>query len=263
MTVGDTKIAEATDKNSKPKLSWGPLTAIWFSIFIYFAAQFAGALIMLGYTHAQGWSKGRTTEWLNHSSYAQFFFVLLVEAITLLGLWWFLKGRHAKPADIGLKRPKWIDIAYALTGFGVYFLIFIVSLTALKHVFIGLNTNQKQDLGFNTSASGLALATIFVALVILPPLVEEILVRGFLYTGLRSKLPVVVAALITSVMFATAHLQFGSGTPLLWSAAIDTFTLSLVLVYLRQKTDRLWASIMLHMLKNGVAFVGLFILHLN
>src|SRR5690606_7282850 len=103
------------------------------------------------------------------------------------------------------------------------------------------------------------LILVFISLVLLPPFVEEVLARGFLYTGLKTKWPVWAAAVVTSLIFAAAHLEFGSGAPLLWVAAIDTFTLSLVLIYLREKTGKLGASIMLHMLKNGVAFVLLFI----
>ena len=44
-------------------------------------------------------------------------------------------------------------------------------------------------------------------------------------------------------------------------AAATAFVLSLVLIYLREKTGSLWASITLHAIKNGVAFVALFALH--
>ena len=77
--------------------------------------------------------------------------------------------------------------------------------------------------------------------------------------GLRTNLPVVPAAIITSILFGAAHLQFGSDKPLLWIAAMDTFALSMVLVWMRVKTQNLWAPITLHMLKNTVAFVLLFI----
>jgi membrane protease YdiL (CAAX protease family) len=76
-------------------------------------------------------------------------------------------------------------------------------------------------------------------------------------------MPVLSAALLTSAIFAAAHLpEGGSGGPL-YIAAIDTFILSLVLIYLRIKTGNLWASITLHALKNGVAFVALFVLHVK
>lgn len=143
-----------------------------------------------------------------------------------------------------------------------YFAIYIALVLALKALIPSLNTGQEQELGFGEHVAGADLAYVLMSLVLLPPIVEEILVRGFLYTGLRSKFPKIPAALITSILFAMAHLQFGSGNALLWIAALDTFTLSMVLVYLRDKTDSLVAPIGVHMLKNGIAFMSLFILHL-
>jgi len=128
-----------------------------------------------------------------------------------------------------------------------------------KALFPSLNFEQEQEIGFSTAVSGLTLVPIFISLVVLPPVVEEILARGFLYTGLRTKLKPILATLITSVLFAVAHLQWGEGAPLLWVAAIDTFVLSMVLCYLRETTGRLAAPIMLHAIKNGIAFAALFI----
>jgi membrane protease YdiL (CAAX protease family) len=98
---------------------------------------------------------------------------------------------------------------------------------------------------------------------VLPPIVEETVFRGFIFTGLRGKLKFVWAAVLTSLLFATAHLEFGSGKPLLWVAGLDTFTLSLALCYLREKTGSLWPGILLHALKNGVAFLSLFVLAIH
>ena len=71
------------------------------------------------------------------------------------------------------------------------------------------------------------------------------------------------AVIGTSLLFAAGHLAEGGSAGLLYIAAIDTFSLSLVLIYLREKTDGLWASMTLHALKNGIAFVALFALHLT
>jgi membrane protease YdiL (CAAX protease family) len=97
----------------------------------------------------------------------------------------------------------------------------------------------------------------------MPAIVEEILVRGFLYSGLLKKLSVVSAALIASGIFALAHLQFLSGQPLVFIAAIDTFVLSLALIWLRQKTGNIWPGVVVHMLKNSLAFVSIFILKIT
>jgi len=60
--------------------------------------------------------------------------------------------------------------------------------------------------------------------------------------------------MVTSLVFGLAHLEFGSGGPLVWAAAIDTFLLSIILVYLRERTGALYAGILLHMLNNFIAF---------
>jgi membrane protease YdiL (CAAX protease family) len=255
---------ETENKSSAQKsVPWGPVAAILVTIVVYFGSQIIGGVIVYLYPVIKQWSNQQASDWLAHSVYAQFAFVVVVEALTLWLLWLFLRRRRARAEQLGIKKPRLVDIAYALSGFAAYFFLYIGITALLEKVIPALNSDQKQELGFSTSSTGLALWLVFISLVLLPPIVEEIVARGFLYTGLRSKLPKIVAAIITSILFGAAHLQFGSGNALLWTAAADTFILSMVLVYLRDHTDSLWPSILLHMLKNGIAFVGLFILHLN
>jgi membrane protease YdiL (CAAX protease family) len=71
-------------------------------------------------------------------------------------------------------------------------------------------------------------------------------------------MPFIRAALLTSALFAVPHLLEGNGS-LLWIGGMDTFVLSLALCYLREKTGSLWAPVALHMLKNGVAYLALFV----
>jgi len=250
---------EATQSGSA-HINWGPVAAVVVSFGIYIAAQVIVGVVFSLLPLLWGWNTARVQTWLDTSLLAQFVSVVLIEAASLYMLWLFLKSRKAKFSDIGLVRPRLQDIWRALTAFGVYYLLLMAATQVASQLIPSLNLEQEQQLGFDKATSGLSLVPIFISLVILPPLVEEILARGFLYTGLRKKLPIVVSAIITSLLFAAAHLQFGSGNALLWVAAIDTFMLSLVLVYLREKTGSLWAPILLHMIKNGVAFTYLFIL---
>ncbi len=239
----------------KNKLHWFAFESVTVTIAIYLLAQLIAVAVI---TIALG-PKFIASD----SVIGQFITVFFVEGATLSMLFLFLRRRKANLSELGLKKPKLIDIGYALSGFAAYILIYVVVLQIVQKLIPNINTSQKQDLGFSTHNNGISLVAIFISLVVLPPLVEEIITRGFLYTGLRSKINKVLAALITSALFASAHLQAGSGNKLLWVAAIDTFILSIVLIYLRQKTDRLWASILLHAIKNGIAFVSLFVLHLS
>ncbi len=190
---------------------------------------------------------------------AQFWYVGLFEVLTFGAIWWFVRFRKSSLRAIGWRKPRWIDPVYTLAGFLVYIVAYGVLLAIATKLFPSLNVDQKQQLGFQEATGSLNLVLTYVSLAVLPPLVEETVFRGFVYTGIRTKLKPIVAALLTSALFATAHLEFGSGQPLLWVAALDTFTLSMVLCYLRQKTDSLWPGILLHSLKNSIAFISLFL----
>jgi membrane protease YdiL (CAAX protease family) len=133
----------------------------------------------------------------------------------------------------------------------------------VSHFIPSFNVNEQQQIGFSNVHGGLPLLMTFVSLVILPPLAEEIMVRGFLYSTLKKAMPALAAVILTSALFASAHLPEGGDAGPLYIAALDTFVLSLVLIYLREKTGSLWASITLHAAKNGIAFVALFALHVK
>lgn len=243
------------------RVPWGPWVAVLYAIAVYFAAQVLASLIIAMYPRFSGWNHSSAVNWLDNSVVAQFWYVFFAEALTFGAIWWFIRHRKGNLRSIGWTRFRaWFPIA-TFAGFAVYFIGYAIALAIVTHIFPTLNVNQKQQLGFQNASGSTDLTLAFFSLVVMPPLVEETVFRGFVFTGIRNRLNWVWAAVITSALFATAHLEFGSGAPLLWVAAIDTFCLSLVLCYLRQKTDSLWPGIMLHALKNGIAFVTLFILH--
>ena len=78
--------------------------------------------------------------------------------------------------------------------------------------------------------------------VLMAPVLEEIVFRGLMYTRLKKGLPVIVAAIVTSLAFGIAH-----GT-IIWF--IYTFIFSLVLIWVFEKFQSLGACIVLHMAYN-------------
>jgi membrane protease YdiL (CAAX protease family) len=242
------------------KKSWGPVSALLVTIGIYFVAQITGGILIGVLAVFLKHSDAAARSWLTDSVIGQFSFIALVEGLSVGLLYAFLKSRQLGFKAIGLiKRPRWLDVGYVFIGFGLYMLLNQVVLRLAEFGAPNLDESQKQSIGFE-NAHGSMLVLVFIALVVLPPVVEEMLMRGFLYTGLKHHLPKVAAALLTSVLFAIAHLELGSGNAPVWSAALDTFALSIVLIFLYEKTGRLWSSIGLHMLKNSIAFLYLFVL---
>jgi membrane protease YdiL (CAAX protease family) len=254
------KVEKSKRETTAGLVPWGPIAAVLVSFGIYIGAQFIGAALVAIAPVLRGWSEKHIKLWFTTTTIGQFLLMLSFAAVSFLMLLAFLKMRKSGFRALGLLRPKLRDAGYAIVGLGLYIPLFIAVTVGLSQLLPGLNVDQEQQIGFENVAGMPELALVFISLVVLPPLIEEILMRGFLYSGLRQKFKKWPSALITSALFAVAHLQFGSGAPLLWIAAIDTFILSLVLIYLRELTGSLWASIGLHALKNGVAFAALFIL---
>jgi membrane protease YdiL (CAAX protease family) len=208
-------------------------------------------------------SHSQANSWLTNSVIGQFIFILLAEGLVLGALYLFLKHYKTTWTDIGLRRPRLKDFGWGILAVPVYMIFYLVIVSVVGIFFKGLDVNQQQEIGFNNVAGALPLVLTFISLVILPAFTEEVLVRGFLYGSLKKALPIIWAALLTSALFALAHLPEGGDAGPLYIAGIDTFVLSMVLIYLREKTGSLWASITLHALKNSIAFTALFVLHLS
>lgn len=192
---------------------------------------------------------------IENSAAAQLGYVLLAESIAVGLVYLFLRRRSLSFRDIGLgRRPAWRDLKAGLLGFGAFYILLIILTIIVAALFPSFDIDQAQDVGFDNLNTGIDRFIAFIALVLLPPIGEEILMRGYLYTGLRSRMKFLWALLITSLIFGLAHLEFGKDAPLVWVAALNTFVLSVVLVYAREKTGALYAAIMIHMLNNSVAF---------
>ena len=93
---------------------------------------------------------------------------------------------------------------------------------------------------------------LIVAAVIVAPLVEEIFFRGFLFQGFRQKYGWVNAMLLSSAIFAAAHLDPVSLVP--------TFLLGLVFSYTYQRSNSVWPGVILHFLVNGTSTLMLYLI---
>ena len=259
-TDGAERSEQPLKDGAQAKLPWGPFTAILYAAFLYVLAQVGVALVMSVVLWGLGWHSSRIESWLTKDTFAQFLYITFAEALTIGGVVWFVRRRKVSLRLIGWNAFRFRYIAIALAGFGVYFIGYILTAAVTSALIPSLNLNQHQDIGFQHPNGSFAMLLTFVSLVILPPLAEETVFRGFVYSSIRRRFPFVLSALMTSVLFAIPHLQFGEGAPLLWVAALDTFVLSLVLCYVRERTDSLWPGIFIHALKNGIAFVALFLI---
>lgn len=175
----------------------------------------------------------------------------------VVGLPWTIKKHRTTPSDIGLNRlPLWRDILMAPVGLIIYLVLSAVLMLVISATVPAFNPTAPQTTGFSGISQQYELILAFLTLVVLAPVAEEVLFRGYLFGKLRKHVPVWAAILATSVLFGLIHVAFSLDA---WNVAIDTFALSVVLCLLRLSTGSIWASILLHMIKNGIAFYILFV----
>jgi membrane protease YdiL (CAAX protease family) len=80
------------------------------------------------------------------------------------------------------------------------------------------------------------------------PLVEEIFFRGFLFQGFRARYGWVTALVLSSAIFAVAHLDL--------VVLIPTFILGCLLAYVYHRSNSIWPGIILHFLVNSFGLLG-------
>ncbi len=94
-----------------------------------------------------------------------------------------------------------------------------------------------------------SIAVFFILATAMAPLTEELIFRGWIYTALRAKFGFAASLLVSSALFALAHWE---KTHLY---ALTVFPVGLALGYLRERAGTIAASMALHALFNGTAFV--------
>ena len=173
---------------------------------------------------------------------------------------WFVKRYRTSRADVGLTRlPTWMDIGLAPAGFVIYLLASGVSMYIVAQLVPGFNAAEPQDVGFQDLSRQYEYILAFITLVIIAPVAEEAIFRGYLYGKLRKAVPLWVAIITTSLLFGLLHMKWDGGLLAGINVGLDVFVLSIIMCGLREVTGSIWAGILLHMMKNGLAFYLLFI----
>lgn len=185
-------------------------------------------------------------------------------------------------SDLGLNElPTWTDIGLAPIGLIAYVLL-AGAFAAIFSMLPWFNIAETQDVGFNAVYLVSDRIFAFITLVIVAPIAEELIFRGYLYRKIKDiffkkgteTLPeqvsqksikrrkrltpnnreltaIVIATLITSLAFGIMHGQ--------WNVGINVFAMSIVLCIMREITGSIYSGILLHMLKNAIAFYLLYV----
>jgi len=93
---------------------------------------------------------------------------------------------------------------------------------------------------------------LFLVGAVVAPFVEEIFFRGFLFQGFRQKYGWLSAVLLSSLIFAAAHLDLVSFIP--------TFVLGCVLAIVYHRSNSLWPGILFHAAINSFSLCAVYVI---
>ena len=256
--------AEAQKKHAKPKKTQNNTVVRRVINIILLTAWVGVVLYLCGYIVSYGvyglcWllrvPMPTTPVWM--TLYNTLIYTLAVIIIVFIPVKVFMVWKTNRN-ELGFSRllPTWSDLGLAPIGFIVYLFAAYLFLQVAAQLFPGLNLEEAQELGYDFLSSGLDRVVAFFALCIVSPIAEELIFRGWLYGKLRAKIPgkfsVVLSTLIVSILFGFMHGQ--------WNVGLNVFVMSLVLCALREITGTIHSGIVLHILKNTVAFALLYLI---
>lgn len=98
--------------------------------------------------------------------------------------------------------------------------------------------------------SSMLVRIMLVAMAVLTaPIVEEMVYRGVLYSGLRKKIGVVASTIIVTLLFGGVHQPQYKGA---WASLVGLVVLSFLLTLVRVKTRSLLPSVVIHLVYNSI-----------
>jgi len=169
-------------------------------------------------------------------------------------LLYLYKLRGLNPAELfGLQNLHWRSLAVTLGIFTIIILISVnvvsaVTVTWLQNFWTDLQPQETVKAFQKSDGIGFKFLVIFLAVVI-APLAEETLFRGFVYGVLKRYTDAPFAALSSSLMFAIIHMHVGSLLPL-WMLAV-LFCLAYEI------TGCLLVPMILHSIFNSVSIIAM------
>jgi uncharacterized protein len=173
--------------------------------------------------------------------------VQAVLAVTLVAVAFTVAspGPGSVPAGaLGLVRPRRPALSLAVGGYLAYLgFSFLWSLLVSPE-----QEDITRELGLHESAVGAVVAGLLI--VVAAPVSEEIFFRGFMFGGIRSRLPFWVAAAVSGAIFGLFHYTGSDSLGVVPQLAF----LGMMLAWLYERTGSILPAIGIHALNNAFAF---------
>ena len=169
------------------------------------------------------------------------------QGVAALVLIYLVKRRSLGFRDIGFSgRLTGQGAIQALVGWFIAFWLYYAVEKIVGLVGIEMFWNEAE---FFALDSVWRVVVVVVATLIVAPLAEEMIYRGYVLQALLARVKTPVAAILSALIFASIHVGIGLGL------AIYIFLGGLILAYLYVKFRNVYACVLMHFMNNVVAYV--------
>jgi len=177
-------------------------------------------------------------------------FMYLLQSLLLLGFILYLKRKHKWSwRDLGLRKFVFLDaVGLIFMAFVAYFAISLLLTLLLQKYGLtvpGLAPQSSYLLLFGKDYWGIA--SLVVTALIIAPLIEEILFRGYLLENLKASWGAKSALFVAAAFFALFHFQLGS--------FFFLYLLGIILGWIYIRSNSVWPCVIFHIVNNGLALL--------
>ena len=221
--------------------TWRPIEALPVFFISFFAAGLLGALVSV-----------------MRSCSARNVLIAFVGEVAFAGtvIWWVAKVNRAPLRALGAPRRPLGDLLVGLlTGLALVVVagVVLAVVRAAASEIIGHAPEEPEQVA--ACVRGVGLALLGPVVIVAAPVGEELFFRGFLYQGLRRRLSVWPAAIVSGMFFGLVHVRVDDLRSFLIIPSLTAVGIGLALVFERRHS--LLASMSAHAAFNVVGYVAI------
>lgn len=158
-----------------------------------------------------------------------------------------VKRRGLSLRDLGLRGSLTKQgVLYAAGGWFVAFWLYYIVEKLLGLAGIRMFWNESDFLALDSAPR---VVIVVIATLVVAPLAEELIYRGYVLRALLERMRAPVAAVLSALVFSSIHIGIGLGL------AVYIFLGGLILAYLYLKFRNVYACVLMHLLNNIVAYI--------
>jgi membrane protease YdiL (CAAX protease family) len=184
---------------------------------------------------------GYTAIALNFQRYVQSGLLIVVPVL------WLRKKYGLNKESLGLRKDKFNSFAIIVIAIGTAVIYYFVIMSNIFHTVPTAQASYVDVLFAPISINGFPI-------IILAPIGEEMMYRGFLYGYLRNKIGVVLAIILQAALFSICHVSLFY-YPNVNYLLLNIFLSGLIFGLLYEKTGSLYTSIICHGCINYIALI--------